>query len=219
MKKIEFNRFGTTRQGSAQQKTVYGMRMPEGYNHHDAIDWAKDYIDRMYEPDALLAVTQVRALERSDTGYRPKLIESDADGTLSKAEMLVTDFILPDGTPAIKCPFHQRFVMNKVMSEDFESFGNECFDQVPDKESAPADQPKNEGGAAPSKSLTLELDLTYLNDGIDSEDLVLQPGTLIIRCPDQFMPLDLMELIQRYLFFEQTDEPDPKEDEDDSEEY
>lgn len=164
MKEIEFHRFGTAHEGQAKQKTIYGMKLPEGCDHHDSVEWGKDYIGRMYEPDALAIVTQIRALERTDTGYRPVLIESDHDDTISKAEIHVSDLILPDGTPASKCPFRHRLALNKVVSEDFEEYGGELFDQIPDYTA--------EGASNIDRSAdrsTMVLDLTYLNQNIPDE--------------------------------------------------
>ncbi|MBR4203160.1 MAG: hypothetical protein IKQ93_06270 [Candidatus Methanomethylophilaceae archaeon] len=107
-----------------KQMKGYGMRMPEGLGFCDALDWIAEYLNKVYGPDAIDITVRVRALEKSDVGDRPMLIESEDGDQIEKAELGMNDTFLPDGSPASRCPFHIHLRMNTLMAEDFEELGD-----------------------------------------------------------------------------------------------
>ncbi len=184
-----------------KQYRTFGMRMPADRDLSDAVDWVTNYVDMMYCPEALQFRLTVTALERSDVGYRPMLIDSLDGDKRERVEITMGDIVLPDGGSAIQCPFHTRLMMNDVMAADFEEHGD-SFTELPgdDKEEGTHDgiiegQAILESG----KMSKVLVDLTYLNDGIPKEELVLPQTELVIRCPDPYLAFDIMELVQDYI--------------------
>jgi len=196
-----------------KQMKGYGMRMPEGLGFCDALDWIAEYLNKVYGPDAIDVTVRVRALEKSDVGYRPMLIESEDGSQIEKAELGMNDTFLPDGSPASRCPFHVHLRMNTLMAEDFEELGDTFAESASSDEDQ--DQPQGrvdviEGIASidpESKSIRTVLDLSFLGDGKDAAHY--PPTELLIRCPDPHLALDLIEVIEENVFGDDDDEDVP----------
>ena len=219
-----------------KQMKGYGMRMPEGLGFCDALDWIAEYLNKVYGPDAIDITVRVRALERSDVGYRSMLIQSEDGEQIEKAELGMNDVFLPNGESASRCPYHVHLRMNTLMAEDFEAFGDSFAESSEQKESESGSEPETDqeqhqvqnpeyhqesgrvdiiDGVAsidPSdNTVRTVLDLSFLGEDSQANGTPLPPTELLIKCPDPHLALDLIDVIEDSLFGE-DDEDDTQED-------
>lgn len=216
-----------------KQMKGYGMRMPEGLGFCDALDWIAEYINKVYGPDAIDVTVRVRALERSDVGYRPMLIESEDGRQIEKAEMGMNDVFLPDGRPASRCPFHVHLRMNTLMAEDFEELGDHLagsaahsvrggFDggeAVDDEDDTDEDTIPSEGPGQHPEGTDLrnshvpehlEIDLTTKEGPVLSEIGDIRHGEMVeftVRCPNHNIAFDLLQTIDGRYFPDEGQDP------------
>lgn len=211
-----------------KQMKGYGMRMPEGLGFCDALDWIAEYINKVYGPDAIDVTVRVRALERSDVGYRPMLIESEDGRQIEKAELGMNDTFLPDGRPASRCPFHVHLRMNTLMAEDFEELGDHLAGSAAqndgegydDDDSDEDDDTDGESGQHqegtdlrdPYVPEHLEIDLTTKEGPVLSEIGDIRHGETVeftVRCPNHDIAFDLLQTIDgRYFPDDDQDSPE-----------
>ena len=211
-----------------KQMKGYGMRMPEGLGFCDALDWISEYINKVYGPDAIDVTVRVRALERSDVGYRPMLIESEDGKQIEKAELGMNDTFLPDGSPASRCLFHIHLRMNTLMAEDFEALGDNLAGSAAqndgegydDDDSDEDDDTDGESGQHQEGTDLrnshvpehLEIDLTTKEGPVLSEIGDIRHGETVeftVRCPNHDIAFDLLQIIDgRYFSDEGQDSPE-----------
>lgn len=209
-----------------KQMKGYGMRMPEGLGFCDALDWIAEYINKVYGPDAIDVTVRVRALERSDVGYRPMLIESEDGKQIEKAELGMNDVFLPDGRPASRCPFHVHLRMNTLMAEDFEELSDHLAgtaaqndgEGYDDDGSDEDDDTDGESGQHqegmdlrnPYVPEHLEIDLTTKEGPVLSEIGDIRHGETVeftLRCPNHDIAFDLLQTIDGRYFPDEGQDP------------
>ena len=208
-----------------KQMKGYGMRMPEGLGFCDAIDWIAEYVNKVYGPDAIDVTVRVRALERSDVGYRPMLIQSEDESRIEKAELGMNDTFFPDGSPASKCPFHIHLRMNELMAEDFEELGDNFTESATPatasdvKEDVLTNNERMdiiEGIASidpATKSVRTVLDFSFLDQEGQDNGADYPDTELLIRCPDPHLALDIIEIVENFVLgYEPDDGEIPEED-------
>jgi len=206
-----------------KQMKGYGMRMPEGLGFCDAIDWIAEYVNKVYGPDAIDVTVRIRALERSDVGYRPMLIQSEDESRIEKAELGMNDTFLPDGSPASKCPFHIHLRMNELMAEDFEELGDNFTGSAAPATEIKEDATTNNGcvdiieGIASidptTKSVRTVLDFSFLDQEGQDNGADYPTTELLIRCPDPHLALDIIEIVEdSVLGYEPDDGEIPEKD-------
>ncbi|MBR4203625.1 MAG: hypothetical protein IKQ93_08655 [Candidatus Methanomethylophilaceae archaeon] len=240
---------------------AYGIGMPEGLGFLDAQQWVAEYLKEVYDPEAIHVSVNIRALERSDNGFRPMLVRSDDGKTIEKVEINMSDVLLPDGSSASRCPYRPTLRMNGPMADDFETYGDDFADSPLKSVESPSlireedfGTDENEDGSIDhtdpkdtdlidrasernnpgvddsdvnklgsktgpieiiegvasidpgSKTVRTMVDLSYLNEGIPEEHRVLPTTDLIIRCPDPYLALDIMGLVQDFVNYEDPDD-------------
>ncbi len=206
----------------------YGMRMPEGLGFCDALDWIAEYISKVYGPDAIDVTIRVRALERSDVGYRPMLVESEDGKQIEKAELGMNDTFLPDGSPVSRCPFHIHLRMNTLVAEDFEALGDHLADSAAqdgqegyyddeddiEEDDGPAGESPHHQEKTdlrnPCLLEHLDIDLTSGKGPIFSERGAIRHGEMVeftVRCPNHDIAFDLIQTIDERYFPDEGQDP------------
>ena len=222
-----------------KQMKGYGMRMPEGLGFCDALDWIAEYMNKVYAPDAIDITVRVRALERSDIGYRPMLIQSEDETVIEKAELGMNDVFLPNGESASRCPYHVHLRMNTLMADDFEELGDRLAGSAASEaEDGNDDEPDDGSGSDDDEDFddedpigeeshqkgktdlrnpyvieNLDIDLRNREGPFLSERGQIRHGELvdfIIHCPNHDVAFDLLQTIDERYFPDEDQEESPR---------